>query len=68
MKRGFLYASGTYHSTSTVGYQLRIADLIVKGVQLSKDNIWKGATMQPTPPINKILYVMHNTSHAIKVR
>jgi hypothetical protein len=29
MKRGFLYASGAYHFTSTDGYQLRIADLVV---------------------------------------
>jgi hypothetical protein len=39
--------SGTYHSTSTVGYQLRIADLVVKAIPLSKVNIRKGATMQP---------------------
>jgi hypothetical protein len=39
--------SGTYHSTSTDGYQLGIAVLVVKIMQLKKDNIWKGATMQP---------------------
>jgi hypothetical protein len=39
--------SGTYHLTSSVGYQLRIADLVVKVVPLSKDNIGKGVTMQP---------------------
>jgi hypothetical protein len=46
-KRGVLYASGFYHSTSTDGYQLRIAVLVIKIIQLNKDNIWKGATMQP---------------------
>jgi hypothetical protein len=39
--------SGTYHSTSTDGYQLRIAVLVVKIIQLKKDNIWKGVIMQP---------------------
>jgi hypothetical protein len=39
--------SGTYHSTSTVGYQLRIADLVVKAMPQRKVNIRKGATMQP---------------------
>jgi hypothetical protein len=38
--------SRNYHSTATVGYQLRIADLVVKVIQLSKDNVRKGATMQ----------------------
>jgi hypothetical protein len=46
-KRRVLYASGTYHSASTDGYQLRIAVLVVKIIQLIKDNIRKGATMQP---------------------
>jgi hypothetical protein len=39
--------SGSYHSTSTVGYQLRIADLVVKVIPLSKNNVVKGTTMQP---------------------
>jgi hypothetical protein len=39
--------SGTYHSTSTVGYQLSLADLVVKVIPLSKGKIRKGATMQP---------------------
>jgi beta-galactosidase GanA len=47
MKRGFLYVSGTYHSASTDSYQLRIAVLVVKNTQLIKDNMRKGATMQP---------------------
>jgi hypothetical protein len=46
-KRGALYVSGTYHSTSTIGYQLRLADLVIKVIQLSKDKIQKGVTMQP---------------------
>jgi hypothetical protein len=47
MKRGFLYASGTYHSASIDSYQLRIAVLVIKNAQLIKDNMKKGATMQP---------------------
>jgi hypothetical protein len=39
--------SGTYHSTSTIDYQLRIADLVIKVIPLSKVNIGKGATVQP---------------------
>jgi hypothetical protein len=35
----------TYHSASTDDYQLRIAVLVVKIIQLIKDNIRKGATM-----------------------
>jgi hypothetical protein len=38
--------SVTYHSASTDDYQLRIAVLVVKIIQLIKDNIRKGATMQ----------------------
>jgi hypothetical protein len=38
--------SGTYHLTSTVGYQLCIADLVVTIIPLSKANIGKGATMR----------------------
>jgi hypothetical protein len=38
--------SGTYHSTSTDGYQLRIAVLVVKNNTTNKDNIRKGDTMQ----------------------
>jgi hypothetical protein len=30
MKGGVIYMSGTYNSTSTDGYQLRIAHLVVK--------------------------------------
>jgi hypothetical protein len=37
----------TYHSTSTISCQLRIADLVIKVIPLSKVNIRKGATMQP---------------------
>jgi hypothetical protein len=47
MKRGVLYASGTYHSTYTDGYQLSIAHLVIKVVQLHNDSVRKGATMQP---------------------
>jgi hypothetical protein len=39
--------SGTYHSTSTIAYQLRIADLVIKVIPLSKVNIRKGAIMKP---------------------
>jgi hypothetical protein len=39
--------SGTYHSTSIIGYQLCIADLVIKVIPLSKVNIEKGATKQP---------------------
>jgi hypothetical protein len=46
MKRQFLYMSGTYHSASTDSYQLRIAVLVIKNTQLTKDNMRKGATMQ----------------------
>jgi hypothetical protein len=61
IKRGALYASGTYQSTSTVGYQLRLADLVVKVIQLSKDKIWKDATMQPIT-INQ-QYPKHNAQY-----
>jgi hypothetical protein len=48
MKRGALYTSATYHSTSTDGYQLRIADLFDKDKYIyNKGNIWKGTIMQP---------------------
>jgi hypothetical protein len=47
MKRGFPYVSGTYHSTSTDNYQLRIAVLAEKNTELIKDNMRNGATMQP---------------------
>jgi hypothetical protein len=48
MKRGALYGSGTYHSTFTNGYQLRIAHLVNKDKYIyNKANIWKGTTMQP---------------------
>jgi hypothetical protein len=47
MKRGALYVSGTYHSTSTDGYQLHIAHLVDKDKYIyNKDNIQKGTTMQ----------------------
>jgi hypothetical protein len=39
--------SGAYHSTSTIGYQLHIADLVINVIPLSKVNIRKGATKQP---------------------
>jgi hypothetical protein len=58
IKEGVLYVSGIYYSTSTVGYQLRIADLPVKVVHLSKDNIRKSA-YNLSSLINKTLYVMH---------
>jgi hypothetical protein len=35
-KRGALYVSGTYHSTSTNGYQLCIAVLVIKIIQLTR--------------------------------
>jgi hypothetical protein len=48
MKREALHVSKTYHSTSTDGYQLRIAHLIDKDKYIyNKGNIWKGTTMQP---------------------
>jgi hypothetical protein len=47
MKRGVLYTSGIYHSSSTDGYQLSIAHLVIKVVQLHKDSVWKAAIMQP---------------------
>jgi hypothetical protein len=34
-KRWVIYASGTYHSPSTNGYQLRIAVLVIKIIQLT---------------------------------
>jgi hypothetical protein len=46
-ERKELHVSGTYHSTSTSGYQLRIAHLVVKVIHLQQGDIWKGATMQP---------------------
>jgi hypothetical protein len=46
MKRGFLYVSGTYHSTSTDGYQLRLEHLVVKVIHLQQGDIQKGTTMQ----------------------
>jgi hypothetical protein len=40
--------SGTYHSTSTDGYQLRIEHLVDKDKYIyNMGNIWKGTTMQP---------------------
>jgi hypothetical protein len=33
-EKGVLHVSGTYHSTSTDGYQLRIERLVVKVIQL----------------------------------
>jgi hypothetical protein len=48
MRRGVIYASGSYHSTSIDGYQLSIAYLLVKDKYIyNKGNIWKGITMQP---------------------
>jgi hypothetical protein len=57
-KRGALYASGTYHSTSANGYQLRIAHLVVKVIQLHKDSIREGIAMQPITIIQE--YPIHN--------
>jgi hypothetical protein len=42
MKRGVLYASETYHSTSTDGYQLRIADLVVKSNTTKQEYYMEG--------------------------
>jgi hypothetical protein len=40
--------SGTYHSSSTNGYQLRIAHVVDKHKYFyNKDDIRKGTTMQP---------------------
>jgi hypothetical protein len=61
MKRGALYASGTYHLTTTDGYQLRIAHLDVKVIQLHKDSIWKGTTMQPISIIQE--YLIRNAQY-----
>jgi hypothetical protein len=47
IEKGVLTMSETYHSTSTDGYQLRIAVLVIKIIQLNKGNVRKGATMQP---------------------
>jgi hypothetical protein len=49
MKRGgILHASRTYHSTSTDGYELRIAHLVDKDKYIyNKGIIWMGTTMQP---------------------
>jgi hypothetical protein len=46
MERGVLHASETYHSTSTDGYQLSIAQLVVKDKCIyNKSNIWMGTTI-----------------------
>jgi hypothetical protein len=48
MKRGSLHTSGSYHSTSTDGYKLRIAHLVDKDKYIyNKGNIQKGTTMKP---------------------
>jgi hypothetical protein len=48
MKGGVLHESGTYHSTSTNGYQLCIAHLVDKDKCIyNKGNIQKSTTMQP---------------------
>jgi hypothetical protein len=48
MKGGVLHVSGTYHSTYTDGYQLRIAHLVDKDKYIyNNGNIIKGTTMQP---------------------
>jgi hypothetical protein len=45
---GVLNESGTYHSTSTNGYQLCIAHLVDKDKCIyNKGNIQKSTTMQP---------------------
>jgi hypothetical protein len=53
--------SGTNHSTFNDGYQLRIAVLVVKIIQLNKGNVRKGATMQPIT-INR-QYPTHNVHY-----
>jgi hypothetical protein len=60
-KRGVLTASETFHSTSTDCYQLCIAVLVVKIIQLNKGNVRKGATMQPIT-INR-QYPTHNAHY-----
>jgi hypothetical protein len=60
-----IYVSGTYHSISIDGNQLCIADLVVKVIQLHKDSIWKGTTMQPITinqeyPIRNAQYITDN--------
>jgi hypothetical protein len=49
MKRGgILHASGTYYSSTTDGYQQRIAHLVDKHKYFyNKDDMQKGTTMQP---------------------
>jgi hypothetical protein len=60
--------SGAYHSASIDGYQLRITVLIIKIIQLIKDNIRKGATMQPIT-INQQYptrtYIIHHMQNKI---
>jgi uncharacterized iron-regulated protein len=45
-ERKVLHASGTYHSTSTGGYQLRISHLVVKVIHLQQGDIRKDTIMQ----------------------
>jgi hypothetical protein len=59
--------SGTYHSTSTIGYQLRIADRVIKVVHLSKDTIRKGAC-NLSSSIKKNLHVMHKYITCNKIK
>jgi hypothetical protein len=60
--------SGIYHSTSTDGYLLSIAHLVIKVIQIHQDSIRKGDTMQPITSSNMTLHLVHGTSHAFKVK
>jgi hypothetical protein len=65
MKRGVLYASGTYHSTSTGDYELRLAHLVVKDKHIYNKALYgRVLPCNLLPSINKTLYVMYNTSQA----
>jgi hypothetical protein len=59
--------SGIYHSTSADGYQLRIANLVVKN-NTTKQGQKYGRVLpcSISPSINNTLHV--NTSHANKIK
>jgi hypothetical protein len=57
--------SGTYHSTSTGDYQLRLAHIVVKAKHIYNKVIFgRVLSSNLLPSINKTLYVMHTTSQA----
>jgi hypothetical protein len=57
--------SGTYHSTSTGDYQLRLAHLVIKDKRIY-NKVISGRVLPCNllPSINKTLYIVHNTSQA----